>query len=28
VILFCGALENLFRPTLGALFARRRIAEA
>jgi simple sugar transport system permease protein len=28
VILFCGALENLFRPTLGALFARRRVAEA
>jgi general nucleoside transport system ATP-binding protein len=28
VILFCGALENLFRPMLGALFIRRRIAVA
>jgi simple sugar transport system permease protein len=28
VILFCGALEHLFRPSLEAMFARRRAAEA
>jgi simple sugar transport system permease protein len=28
VILFCGALENLFRPWLEALFRRRQPAAA
>jgi simple sugar transport system permease protein len=26
IILFCGALENMFRPTLAAMFARAKAA--
>jgi simple sugar transport system permease protein len=28
VILFCGALENMFKPQIAALFRRRAVAEA
>jgi simple sugar transport system permease protein len=28
VILFCGALENMFKPQIAALFRRRALAEA
>jgi hypothetical protein len=28
VILFCGALENMFKPQIAALFRRRAVVEA